>query len=413
MRAFLLLGFCLMAAPGVLFCEEQSEPVDWLVMISRLRQQMQDHPGRAETRRQLATAYNNYAVALIDKGESQLAIEQLQTALDLDEHNSDFRENLGRLYVRLAHDAYQLHQLEEALKSLNQAIALSPKIPEAYILKGDVEYQSQKLKEAKASWQQALTLQPDQSEIVKRLEQVQQEIPVESKFERLSQAYFDLRYEEQLERPIGFDIRDALLEARRTVGADFAYWPKHKLIVLIYSAESFHSMRQDTPEWVAGQFDGKIRVPLPSVDLKPLLVEKTIFHEYTHALIHDLTQGKCPRWLDEGLAEYEGRKQYSEPLHFLKDVYQKNNLIPWTELSDHIAPMMARDEVGLAYEQSWSIASYLVERYGFWRIRRLLKAIGEGESWEQVMAKEFRSKLPKLESAWREWLPQFMSGVSP
>ncbi|MBI2093307.1 MAG: hypothetical protein HYT88_01090 [Candidatus Omnitrophica bacterium] len=99
MRAFLLLGFCLMAAPGVLFCEEQSEPVDWPVMISRLRQQMQDHPGRAETRRQLATAYNNYAVALIDKGESQLAIEQLQTALDLDEHNSDFRENLGRLYV--------------------------------------------------------------------------------------------------------------------------------------------------------------------------------------------------------------------------------------------------------------------------------------------------------------------------
>ncbi len=51
---------------------------------------------------------------------------------------------------------------------------------------------------------------------------------------------------------------------------------------------------------------------------------------------------------------------------------------------------------------------YLIERYGFWRIRRFLKAIGEGQSFEAVLADELHLKPARLEANWVEWLPTFL-----
>ena len=65
-------------------------------------------------------------------------------------------------------------------------------------------------------------------------------------------------------------------------------------------------------------------------------------------------------------------------------------------------------EVGLAYEQAYSVIAYLVNRYGFWRIRRILKAIAEHKPWDEVLAQESHLKLSRLEAAWREWLPELL-----
>ena len=386
------------------------EPADWPSTIARLQQQAQLHPGLAHARQQLATAYNNYGVSLGQQGQWELAARQLEEAIRLDDGNQQFLENLSNSYLHQAHDAYQQQRLTEAAEVAEKALALTPESAQAYSLLGEIEYARQRLKEAKAAWQRAVELDPNQPTVAKRLQQVSEELPVESKFERLSQASFDLRYEEQLERPVGFDIRDALLEARRSVGSDFAYWPSHQIVVLIYSAESFRALREETPEWVAGQFDGKIRVPLPSAQLNQVAVKQILFHEYTHALIHDLTSGACPTWLNEGLAEYEGRTQLAGTVEHLAAASREQRLIPWGELSNHLSTTLPAEEVALAYEQSYSIVAYLVERYGFWRIRRVLKATGEGQAWEQVLSQEYRMKPPRLEAVWREWLPQFLSG---
>jgi tetratricopeptide (TPR) repeat protein len=388
---------------------EEQGPTDWPEVISKLRQEVYERPGHAQTRQQLAIAYNNYGVSLGQKGQWKLAAQQLEEAVRLDGTNQQFRNNLSNVHLNQAHEAYQHHQVSEAIEALDQAIALNPSLAQAYILRGEIEYGRQRLKEAKAAWQRAIELDPTQQELAQRLQQVTQELPVESNFERLSQAYFDLRYEEQLERPMGFDIRDALLEARRSVGSDFAYWPTHKLVVLLYSAESFHALRQQTPDWIAGQFDGKIRVPFPNAQLPQSTVKQILFHEYTHAIIHDLTNGNCPTWLNEGLAEYEGRKQMAFPLLQLANAHSSGRLVPWARLSDQFSFALPADEVVLGYQQSYGIVHHLVTRYGFWRIRRLLKAIADGQPWEAALTAEFRITLPKLEANWRDQLPELLS----
>ncbi len=387
---------------------EPSETTDWLTTITKLRYDLSRWPERAHLRQQLAIAYNNYAISLGEQKQWASAVEQLEEAIRLDSSNDQFRHNLGRVHLNQAVQAFEAHQLQEAKTAVQQALAADSRLAQAYTLLGEIEYHSQRLKEAKAAWQRALELEPNQPEVTARLRQVSQELPVESKFERLTQAYFDLRYEEQLERPAGFDIRDALLQARREVGSDFAYWPKHKIVTLIYSAQQFRALRQETPDWVAGQFDGKIRVPLPNGQLDPATVKQILFHEYTHALIHDLAAGKCPTWLNEGLAEYEGRKHLSAPLVQLAQAVHSDHLIPWDALSDHFSASLSVAEVTLAYQQSFSLAAYLVERYGFWRIRNVLKAIAQGHPWETVLAEQFHTKLARLERDWRSWLPGFL-----
>ena len=412
---YLIPGLLLLAGAIPLDAQatDSQEATDWPSVITHLRQQVYDRPGHAQTRQQLAIAYNNYGVELSDQGQWALASQQFQEALRLDADNQQVQKNFSQVWFKQAHEAYERRDITGAVEALRQAIALDPELVDAYHLLGKIEYDRQRLKEAKTAWERALALDPSRTEIAAQLSQVTEELPVESAFERLSQSYFDLRYEEHLERPVGFDIRDALITARRQVGSDFAYWPKYKLVVLIYSPEKFRQLREETPEWLGGQFDGKIRVPLPSEQFDQAMVRNILFHEYTHALIHDLTKGRCPVWLNEGLAEYEGRTQASRPLHRLAQAYGAQQLIPWMELSDHISPALAAEEVGLAYEQSYTIVAYLVNRYGFWRVRKLLQAIAGGQPWEDAVAEGFRRKLPRLEADWKDSLPPFLQSDPP
>jgi tetratricopeptide (TPR) repeat protein len=398
----------LAAEPAIPGTDEQ---VDWPQVISALKQQVYERPGHAHTRHQLAIAYNNYAVTLGNQGQWATAALQLQEALRLQPDNGQFRENLSRMYLQEAGEAFQHRQTAEAAAALDKAIDLNPDLAEAYALRGELEYGRQRLKEAKAAWQRAVELDPSRQELVQRLEQVTEELPVESKFERLSQAYFDLRYEAGVERPTGFDVRDALLEARRQVGSDFALWPKYKLVVLIYSADSFRKLRSETPDWVAGQFDGKIRVPLPSTQLDQARVRQIIFHEYTHALVYDMARGHCPVWFNEGLAEYEGRSQLSLPLTLLSKAHAADKLVPWAELSGHFTTSLGAEEVAFAYEQSYSIAAYLIKRYGFWRIREVLKLVGEGRPLEDAFQQGLRMKQARLEADWRRALPELLTSA--
>ena len=405
----LLIGTLWLVGGGSVQADEEPDATDWPAVISRLQQEVYQRPGHALTRQQLAIAYNNYGVSLGQQGQWTVAIEQLREALRLDEKNGQFRVNLSNIFYNKAQSAFQQRQVQEALEALEEAVTVNPKFPEAYTLLGEIEYGRQRLKEAKAAWEQAVALDAGQAEAAKRLAQVTQELPVESKFERVSQAYFDIRYEGELERPAGFDVREALLDARRRVGADFANWPKYRLVVLLYSAESFRVLRQETPDWVAGQFDGKIRVPLPNGRLDPKSVTQIVFHEYTHAIVQDLANGKCPTWLNEGLAEYEGRREGPSVLVQLVAAYGRERLIPWEQLSDQFSTKLPVDEVALGYQESYSIARYLATRYGFWRIRRLLKTIADGRPWQSALSEEFRVKLTRLEAQWREWLPELFA----
>ncbi len=414
-REALLAALCLLLTGPLLRAEDApAEPsTDWPTVITRLRQQLDAMPGQTDTRRELGIAYNNFGVSLVNQGRFEEAQQQLQRALDYDPGNPQFRANLVVAHLEMAKTAYQTHQPEQARGAIQHALDVDPNAANAYALLGELEYESQRLKEASAAWHKALELDPGLSEVRTRLEQLTRELPVESKFGRLAQFNFDVRYTKALDMPVGFDIRDMLLDARRQVGGDFALWPKSRIVVLVYQAEEFRKLRQETPDWVAGQYDGKIRVPLPGQTMDRDAVARVLFHEYTHAIVHELTQDRCPTWLNEGLADYEAWKGKTRPWTLLQAAVQHETLIPWAELSDHFSTGLSAQEVAFAYEESHSIVSYLAARFGFWKMRQLLKAIDAGTPLDEALTSTYRNPVTRLEKQWRAWLDEQLASTHP
>jgi len=382
---------------------------DWPVVISRLRQQLEEWPGHATTRKELAVAYNNYGVQLANQGQFTQAAQAMEEALRIDTSDSQFKTNLANVHLHLARQAFLGHQLSTAKDEADRAVTLNPDLAQAYALLGEIEYTQEHLREAKDAWGKALALDPSLQEVREHLTQLNQELPVESKFKKLSQAFFDIRYTGASQQPADFDVRDVLLRARREVGSDFNVWLTQKLVVLVYSAEEFRRLRQDMPDWVAGQYDGKIRVPLPNRSSDSEAVVRTFFHEYTHAIVHEVSENLCPTWFNEGLAEYEAWKHSQPPWTLLRQAQAKGALVPWAELSKQFSTALPGSQVALAYEESHNIVRYLVDRYGFWRMRQLLKTVAGGQTLEHAMTEQLHIKFPRLESDWKGWLQDALS----
>jgi tetratricopeptide (TPR) repeat protein len=386
----------------------QGSAADWVETIQKLERS----GGSRSNKRQLAVAYNNYAIELSDQGKWGAAEGNLRRALKLDPQNGRFKQNLATTYLnhafastkeRKSNGSY-LHS--EGLKLAKKVLQYESDSSEAYILIGDIEYANQRLDLARVAWTKAKKLDPSSSDIKDRLDRLSNESSVEKSFDKAGSAYFDLRYQGNIHSSTAYDLRSVLMQARRDVGREFYYWPRHRIVVLIYSPENFAKVRRG-PDWAAGVYDGKIRVPFSDSPSARESVKSTLVHEYTHALIHDLTGRSCPVWLNEGIAEYQEAKLRKGSLQKLRIAARIDQLIPLDQL-DAAFRTNDVDKALLAYQQSYSLVTYLVERHQFFRVRRILEHLTAGETLDNAFKKEYFVSAEQLEKKWKKWLPSFV-----
>lgn len=353
----------------------------------------------------LSLAYNNQGAILSSQPqEIEKAIFNLETAVKLSPDNNNYRQNLSDAY------SYKARVIYEEKKDYTQSIKLAQKALEynadnflALEVLGDSYYFTQNLKPALEYWQKALILKPDSDKLKERIKRVKREITLEPNLKRSEADYFDIRLSRQ---DLPFEdslIRDYLRQAYREVGQDFNYFPKHTVVVMIYSDEEFKRY-SPAPHWSGGVYDGKIHLPANTKTFSPAQLKALIWHEYTHVLVRDLSQDKCPLWLNEGLAVWESSRYAPVSLSELKQALKNTQIIPLIELHQSFAPSNRTERIGLAYQQSYTIVRFLIERYGFWHIQRLLAGIKNQENWEDILKSVFGLNWDTLEKRWREYL---------
>jgi len=162
-------------------------------------------------------------------------------------------------------------------------------------------------------------------------------------------------------------VLDILDEAYRTIGRDMNYYPPESVSVILYNERGFFDVTR-APSWAGGLYDGKIRIPIKGVTGREEMLRRILFHEYTHAYIHSITP-RCPRWINEGLAEY-----YS-----CNDRSIIGQVIPLNKL-EKLFPSSSAKLILTSYKESFSAVSYLIEKWGFLRFRELLEAIARREN---------------------------------
>jgi tetratricopeptide (TPR) repeat protein len=385
-----------------------SRAEDWPRIIENLKRA----PSSSQSKQQLAVAYNNYAIELANQSAWSQAETELERAIALDMNNDQFKQNLSVIYLNHAASLRQDRRgsdrgTDAVSKTLvQQALRFNPQSAEAYAILGDIAYDSQQLAHAKTAWDRAKQLDPSLSSIDERLNKLNSEQAVEKQFDLAGNAHFDLRYQDGIGYAAAYDLRTALDQARSNVGREFGYWPRHPIVVLVYSEEGFRQVRQG-PDWVGGSYDGKIRIPFPSSPAAIESLKSTLVHEYTHAITHDITQDQCPVWLNEGLAEFEESRTRKPHLQLLQAAVSKGRLIPLSSLD---SAFQSRDAnvAGLAYQQSYSLIAYLDQKYRFFRVRRILDQLAQGTSVEDALQAELRLSSEQLEQQWQRWLPTFV-----
>jgi hypothetical protein len=195
-------------------------------------------------------------------------------------------------------------------------------------------------------------------------------------------------------------LRQYLSDAYYNIGGALGYYPKRKIVVLVYAPEDFAKLRS-VPEWVGGLYDGKIRVPATRAT-KDVETKRLIRHEYTHALVSDLSEDKCAVWLNEGLAKYmEYHDEHDGmPTPTLDAAYKDGRLISFAELQGEFLKIEGREKVQLAYEESYAIVRYIVQKYGLWKIKRMLARYAADETTVDVLSHEFYRTPTRFEQEW-------------
>jgi len=381
-------------------------------------------------------------MALIAKGEFEHGLEQLQRAYQLFPLNAAYKHNLAEGYTAYGKYLLKLKRYEQAddifvkaqelypeepLFSLMRGISnyhqkkydvaryeldnarrLKPESVETLFFLGLVLYESDRRPEAVELWQQALSLAPGRHEIKEQLERARKEMAVENSMDRGHSSRFDLTYDPGVDTDFALAILGVLENASNQVGAELEFFPMARVPVVIYKRDDYKVVTA-SPDWSGGVYDGTIRLPFGAMkELTPQL-RAILYHEYAHVVVYGLTRGNCPLWLNEGIAEVFGRRQYSQSEADVDRAARKKAYVDFSNLEGSFSGLGSAD-ANLAYQQSFSLVNYLVSAYGWHRVSLILSGLGSGLNVKEAIARALQDFSLTYEALVQEWKESLEKG---
>lgn len=382
-----------------------------------------------------AYSLNNSALSLMEKGEYDKALEQLQKAYSMNPYDPVVKKNLAEAYTLVGQRQMRENKYETAAATFDLARELFPDIPRYYVLRGvalyyskyvdaaknelerargiggdtpeilyylaKIDYDSGNLQEALEFLEKAILLKDDFRAAKELAAKTRRELSVEKTMDRGFSSRFVISYDADMKSPLSGDILDALEDAYSNVGRDLSLFPTGRIPVILYTRKDYRTVTAG-PDWSGGLYDGKIRLPVGGADELTTQLKAVLFHEYTHVVVQEMTHGRCPTWLNEGLAELEGRKIFSHPLTALAKAAKNGTFLPFSTLEGGFTSL-GNKEAALAYQQSFSFVNFMVTAYGWPKIIELLQQFGSGLKTAEAMKKVMGDFGLDFEGVVAEW----------
>lgn len=336
-------------------------------------------------------------------GDYAAALDYLSRLETAEPDNPELLKARVQLLNNLGNRYYREQDLSRARYTFLEALEIDPHNFITLRMLGEIAYFSQRLDDAGRYWEEALAIKPGDRTLSGLLEKLKKEEAVEGGLDASQLANFDIRFHARNPEYNVYDIQGYLLEAYQEIGYDLNYYPVRSIVVLLYTDREFSQLR-DAPNWVGALYDGKIRLPVSGGRLIDSRIKKILWHEYTHALINDKTGNNCPRWLHEGLAQYQEAKVVPIDPRLLQYAHRDDQLIPLSQLDRVFGFNQPSGKVKLAYAQAYGLVDYLIQRYGFWKINVILQELKKGRGWKEVFGDELLLAIPELEKEWRDTL---------
>jgi len=246
---------------------------------------------------------------------------------------------------------------------------------EMYHIVGKAHYYQQEISKSVEFFEKALDLD-ESAKIRTSLNKALSEVRAGggNKTQRL--AHFIVSYDGGAMESTGRMVIDTMDRSYASLKTQLGFEPPERVVVILYTRRDYNEM--GGPDWSAGLFDGKIRVPVRGLQRLDEKIKTTLHHELAHAFIHARAGKNAPRWIHEGIAEYvEGvRTEDNGDLlgRILREGHSFETCLP-----------TARCDPRMFYPAASSIIDYVIQQRGMGGIRDILTALGEGEDMDSTL----------------------------
>ncbi len=290
----------------------------------------------------------------------------------------------------------------QAVTYSQRAVSAAPRSPDAYTVLGYAQQASDHTKEAVASWKHSLELRPDPA-VQQYLDKAQREQNVETDFAQRESSHFVMHYEgKQTSEAFRGQILAALESDYDDLVRDLGTPPRDNILVTLYTEQAFFDVTR-APSWTGALNDGKLRIPISGLSSMTSELAHVLKHELAHSFINQLSAGRCPIWLHEGIAQLEEPKSLGSDGRQLAQLFKTQRNIPLNVLEGSFM-RFSGGEAYVAYAESLAAVSYINDSYGMGDIQRILQLLSQGSSTEAALRATIHSDYGQLESDLAKYL---------
>jgi tetratricopeptide (TPR) repeat protein len=126
----------------------------------------------------------------------------------------------------------------------------------------------------------------------------------------------------------------------------------------------------------------------------------TLWHEMAHVISLQMSNNRVPRWISEGMSQFEERRARAEwgsesELPFVQAL-DAGKLYKLADLNEGVAdPRMA----SISYHQASMVIQHLIDRYGEPALARMLRAFGKGLETDAAFKEAFNATLADVQES--------------
>lgn len=282
----------------------------------------------------------------------------------------------GEIFNTLSHYATITRRTEQAAQFARRAISISPRLWDAHLSLGMALLRLGQMEQGRAEVETAFKGDPFNVWAKNTLDL----LDTMQDFKETKRGLFVVKASAQESDVLSGYALDLVEEASNKLTSKYHFTPKGPIIVEIFqNHEDFAVRTLGLPGLGAlGVCFGQlIAQDSPSArNVGEFNWGSTLWHEFTHVITLQMTDYRIPRWFSEGLSVYEERRARPgwgddwNPL-FVRSFTEGK----WFKIADLDAAFQrprSPQDVPIAYFEASQICEFIVERFGFDAILRML-----------------------------------------
>jgi tetratricopeptide (TPR) repeat protein len=142
--------------------------------------------------------------------------------------------------------------------------------------------------------------------------------------------------------------------------------------------------------------------------------EATLWHELSHVFTIQMSNQRVPRWLTEGVAAFEEKREKPEwarpnDLEFVT-LLNRGETIKLSELN---AAFTNPQTISLAYYQAALVIEHMVQLYGDAGIGKLVRAYSDGSDTDEALKAALDTDFDKLQVSFDEFTNKMFANIKP